>query len=173
MTLLAGTIGCSVAIVVCFGVPMASIVIGSLYMFDCPAEHFIPIYLVVGGCVGLITTFTSLVDRCQRRRIDEYDQHHDRGNDVSPISALFSCFLFAWFIAGNIWVYRTYGRFTTEPNEMDYCHPVLYSYAFWLTTVMYMIFVIFCGCFCISSCIFGCLSTSQPFLSNSQPFQQS
>jgi len=61
---------------------------GSLYIFDCPAEHFIPIYLVVGGCGGLITTFTSLVDRCQRRGIDEYDRHHDRRNSVSPISAL-------------------------------------------------------------------------------------
>ena len=30
-------------------VPICMLVIGSVYVNDCPAQHYVPIYLIVGG----------------------------------------------------------------------------------------------------------------------------
>lgn len=29
--------------------PASMVIIGSLYIYDCPAEHLIPVYLIVAG----------------------------------------------------------------------------------------------------------------------------
>jgi len=63
--------------------------------------------------------------------------------------------------AGNVWIYGTYGKFTTEDPSLveTYCHPTLYWYAFWLTTAGYILLGAFligiCVCFC---CVFLCAS---------------
>ena len=47
--LLLGTIGCTIACSITIVIPVCMIVIGSVYFHDCPAEPYIPIFLIVGG----------------------------------------------------------------------------------------------------------------------------
>ena len=47
--LLLGTIGCTIACSITVVIPFCMIVIGSVYFHDCPAEPYIPIFLIVGG----------------------------------------------------------------------------------------------------------------------------
>nr|XP_054755454.1 uncharacterized protein LOC129261413 [Lytechinus pictus] len=52
-----------------FSIPLAMVAIGSVYIHECPAQHFIPLYLIV---MGLATIFKVLIDqkaRFQRSRL--------------------------------------------------------------------------------------------------------
>ena len=53
--LLLGTIGCTIACSITVVIPFCMIVIGSVYFHDCPAEPYIPIFLIVGGNNSLST----------------------------------------------------------------------------------------------------------------------
>ena len=50
--LLLGTIGCTIACSITVVIPFCMIVIGSVYFHDCPAEPYIPIFLIVGGKIS-------------------------------------------------------------------------------------------------------------------------
>ena len=54
--------------------------------------------------------------------------------------------------AGNVWIYSTFGKFTTTPGETTYCHPTLYWYAFWITTAGYILL----GVVLVVGCIIVC-----------------
>ena len=49
LVLLLGTIGCTVACSVTVVIPVAMIVVGAMHFHDCPAEPYIPVFLIVGG----------------------------------------------------------------------------------------------------------------------------
>ena len=62
--LLLGTIGCTIACSITVVIPFCMIVIGSVYFHDCPAEPYIPIFLIVGGNflhIKLIKTLSYLI----------------------------------------------------------------------------------------------------------------
>lgn len=71
--------------------------LGAIHLHDCPIERFIPIYLIVGGCFGVVQSVmtTSLRIKNQRQKKDEENAR------PHPASGIVSCFLLAWFIAGN------------------------------------------------------------------------
>ncbi|CAB4062330.1 unnamed protein product [Lepeophtheirus salmonis] len=56
--LLMGTIGCTIVCSVTVILPICMIVIGSMYLHQCPAEPYIPLFLVVGGgCIWVYTIY--------------------------------------------------------------------------------------------------------------------
>ncbi|XP_064608113.1 transmembrane protein 272-like [Liolophura sinensis] len=137
--------------------PIAMIVIGSMYLHDCPVERYIPIYLVVGGSFGLFYFFISLCNRAKSKR-DGEESDDSPAPCLSTILCLVSCFTTAWFIAGNVWVYRTYSIWSADPVSKNYCNQTLYLFAFWQLTACYimlaigLVLVVCCGCllFCLS-----------------------
>lgn len=66
-------------------------------MHDCPAEPYIPIYLVVGGIFGVIKNLLNCRLRCKR-----HDDTEGESLRPSSLDTVMNCFLFAWFIAGKI-----------------------------------------------------------------------
>ena len=67
-------------------------------MHDCPYERYIPIYLVVGGCFGIVKNLSMLRDRIRDNR-----ENRDEGSArTSILEELLAMFLLAWFIAGLI-----------------------------------------------------------------------
>uniref|UniRef100_A0A2C9KEJ6 Uncharacterized protein n=1 Tax=Biomphalaria glabrata TaxID=6526 RepID=A0A2C9KEJ6_BIOGL len=130
-------------------VPISMIVMGAYFKDDCPAEKMIPIYLIVAGCFGCAKNIVSLI---QRARKTEAEREEDQ-NNVNPIETLVSCFLFAWFITGCVYIYRIKDKVQFEhPNDEYYCDERLYLFAFWITTAVYII--IGTSCFCV--CCVGC-----------------
>ena len=78
---------------------------GAIYLHDCPVQHLIPIYLVVVGSVGVFLIFFQIIRSiCWYIRVDEgYDEHECLPSVTTKIcSALVTCFLFVWFIAGQL-----------------------------------------------------------------------
>ncbi|XP_070554345.1 transmembrane protein 272-like isoform X2 [Ptychodera flava] len=146
-----GTLGCTIGIGIIMAIPIAMIVMGSLYLHDCPIEPYIPIYLIVGGCFGVLKNLVSLGQRVKRHNEEGGEQEDNVKSD--PFNSLLNCFLLAWFIAGNVWIYRSYEPDYEDKSSDSYCSEPLYKFAFWLTNATYIMLVLCCCCLC---CAAGC-----------------
>ena len=68
---------------------------GAVYLDDCPIEKMIPIYLVVAGVIYLVQNGLN------------YDRNQSTSNNsVMCCNGILFLFSFAWFIAGNVWIFR-------------------------------------------------------------------
>lgn len=141
--LLAGTIGCTILIGLVMAIPIAMIVIGAKYKNQCPVEDKIPIYLIVAGAVGVFRNIISLGQRAkQSDNQDEEEQKRKR-----PVESILDCFLFVWFICGNVWIYQNYHH-SNDIGDSTYCNNTLYQFAFWITTSTYILVGVLCCCVC-------------------------
>ncbi|XP_066275118.1 transmembrane protein 272-like [Branchiostoma lanceolatum] len=153
-TAVAGSKGCTFCTAVLMVVPVAMIAMGALsvYLQDCPIQRMIPIYLLVFGCFALLKSLISLFERCR----NHHDNESEKNAKPNPLEGLISCFLFAWFIAGNYWIYSVYTTVnSTDPLDANFCQPILYQFAFWVTTAMYIVvglFVLVTFCCCCTVC---------------------
>ncbi|XP_029671371.1 uncharacterized protein LOC115240385 isoform X2 [Formica exsecta] len=107
--LLLGTIGCTIILGVTIVVPICMMVIGGLYLYDCPQARV-------------------------RQRQEERDEERIR---QSPTQTLINCFMLGWFIIGSMWVYKEYEP-NYDPALGKYCNKTLYLFAFWLITSVYI-----------------------------------
>ncbi|XP_047461429.1 transmembrane protein 272-like [Mugil cephalus] len=120
-------------------VMIAAIVLGVVYLRQCPVQHLIPIYLLVMGassigslCVTYIRT--ALQDSACFLLITIF-------------MSLLHIFNLFWFVAGTYWVYSVYPP-DYSPHTVRYCHKTTYLFAFIVNTIMWgaiaLMFV--CGC---------------------------
>ncbi|XP_064637724.1 transmembrane protein 272-like isoform X2 [Lineus longissimus] len=155
MVIFCSSIGCTICIALMMAIPVSMIAIGVLYLNSCNIERFIPIYLIVGGCFGVLKNLSNLVQNICNRKQDKEDENAK----TNPFDGLVSCFLLAWFIAGNVWIYRVYNQVNYEnAASPNYCHPTLYLYAFWVTTASYIVLASTCCCVCFVGCVSLCCS---------------
>ncbi|XP_064489750.1 transmembrane protein 272-like [Ornithodoros turicata] len=131
------------------GLQIAMIVIGALYLNDCPVERFIPIYLVTGGTIGTVKIILGVA-----RKLYENDERPVPTN-IERCGAILDCFLAGWFIAGCIWVYGNYLPDFDSSKGAGYCNKTLYYFAF--GTVTGTIAIAIFGCLC-STCVVTCVS---------------
>ncbi|KOX67751.1 hypothetical protein WN51_08124 [Melipona quadrifasciata] len=94
IVLLLGTIGCTIILGVTIVVPICMMVIGGLYLYDCPQGEYIPVYLLVGGGFGVFKQLLHLSARVRQRQ-EERDEERIR---QSPTQTLINCFMLGWFI---------------------------------------------------------------------------
>ncbi|XP_014677455.1 PREDICTED: uncharacterized protein LOC106817306 [Priapulus caudatus] len=163
LVIVLGTIGCSICLGITLALPITMIIIGSVYLHDCPIDRFIPVYLIVGGCFGLLKSVMSLCHRA-RLRLQDSDSTGNLGDDDNvrqgPIDSLISCFLLAWFICGCAWVYRIYQPpfEPAYPGDTNYCNQTVYLFAFaTLTLSLAVVGITFCCAVCIAACA-GCIA---------------
>lgn len=155
-----GVACCGLSIAFFFAIPIAMIVVGALYLKQCDRQHYIPIYLLVGGCFGVVKGIINLAEQLRNKKkgtsLDEKVKETRRPN---PLDGIISCFLFAWFIAGCYWVYSIHGDYQSDhPEAEKYCHQVVYLFSFWLLTVSFILAAIalLCCCgICIAMCVIG------------------
>ncbi|XP_033127106.1 transmembrane protein 272-like [Anneissia japonica] len=149
--ILLNTLCCTIIMALILAIPITMIVIGAMYKDDCPAQKFIPIYLIVGGAFTVVKNLIDLCERFTRRREEgEETQTSKQG----ACSHLIGCFLFAWFICGNVWIYGT-SPDTNNELATDYCNGTLYYFALWLTNATYIIIGLCCCCICCAACAAG------------------
>jgi len=149
-----GIIFASVGFLVCLAlllaIPIASIIIGAKYKDDCPVQKYIPIYLIVAGAFGL---FRNLLGMCHQGRKTHKKRsgeqvEEERSKERKGCEGIIDCFMFAWFICGNIWIYGNYKPNLTDATHPKYCNQTLYLFAFWLTTATYIAVAVACCCGC-------------------------
>lgn len=115
---------------------------GFLYKNDCPAQRFIPIYLIVMGIVVTVSRICDMLGKCVFGS--------ENFQPIKCLQAIMGCFIFGWFVAGNVWIYKAYKPDFNDASSELYCHKTLYLFAFWMTTATYIIL----ACLC---CCLGCL----------------
>ncbi|ELT94021.1 hypothetical protein CAPTEDRAFT_222815 [Capitella teleta] len=139
------TLGCTICVGLVLALPVSMIVIGAIYFDDCPREKYISLYLIVGGSFGVLKNCSNLFQRFKNRE----NGNEDENAKSNPFDGTINCFLVAWFIAGNVWVYRIYSEIDLhDPSSQSYCHPVLYYFAFWMMNSVYILFACSCSFFC-------------------------
>ena len=110
------------------------------YLHECPREPKIPIYLLVGGCFGLLKVMSMLWRQVRSRRYERIDEMYVEGEDHSDVivsksskftEAVLSIFLFIWFIIGNYWVFKVwqpnFEQLLHEPS--NWCDKTVYMFA--------------------------------------------
>ncbi|XP_066578735.1 transmembrane protein 272 [Amia ocellicauda] len=135
-------------------IPVAQIVIGVLYLHDCPRQRYIPIYLVVSGVFTVALSLLACLP-CTKNE-EEGGTGGLLGNVCTTWTSLASLFLFCWFITGNVWIYSIYQPNYT-PGAADFCNKTLYLFAFWTTTLVYILLgVLLVGGCCALLCVCIC-----------------
>jgi len=165
------TICCTICIGMLIVIPVASIVIGAVYLKQCPCEKYIPIYLIVAGVFGCIRQLSSMGQRTKNQRSGD----GEKNAKPSCFDTIIDVFILAWFIAGSVWIYSIYD--TVDTSEVAaasfdaghnatvsgmgaqdcYCQATVYFFAFTITTATYaiMLLSLFCcclACFCAMCC---------------------
>ncbi|XP_022103091.1 uncharacterized protein LOC110985929 [Acanthaster planci] len=140
-------------------VPVSMVVMGSVFFDACPVEPMIPIYLIVFGAVYQAKLSIDLNVRGCRHRCQENGEEADDNKCVkflNWLSRLFGIFLFGFFIAGNVWIFRNWTP-SNDPSSASYCYGPLYYYAFWVTISSYIVVGLLmccmCTCFICACCV--------------------
>ena len=141
-----------------------------------PREPWIPTYLVVAGSFSIIKTAFNIAFRIKQRK-DRSDTQDDQQPKGTPLwlDTLFNAVLFAWFIAGTVWVYRSVwpnfsqpfssnnGTNTTPisqaavvPNNPAYCSETVFKLAFAVVTLSWALFALALTC-CSGVAVCMCL----------------
>ncbi|XP_075764068.1 transmembrane protein 272-like [Pelodiscus sinensis] len=134
--------------VVFSALPIASIVIGAMYLGQCPRQALLPYYLLVGGSALLLLLLLTCLP------CGDGTESAQLSPGARGWRAVFLLFLFAWFIAGNVWVYSIYPLQHGNPGQPDFCARLLYLFAFWVTTLVY---IGLGAALLVALCIVGCL----------------
>ncbi|XP_013397929.1 uncharacterized protein LOC106164532 [Lingula anatina] len=156
-----GDIVCnSVAVTVvcglCMGLPLAMICIGVQYLQECPKQPKIPIYLLVGGCFGVLKLLALIWKQHKARRLERMDQMYEAEDDEmeDPVMSrsskftegILTLFLFVWFILGNVWVYGIwkprFEQVIMEPG--NWCDETVYMFAFVQIIIVYAMIFLAC-----------------------------
>ena len=108
-------------------------------------ENMIPIYLIVAGSIGLLSTSCACAvayreDREERIVTIPPQPVSLYWHVIKQLRGLVLLLLFAWFIAGNVWIYKNYEPNYTDPKSPYFCHKTLYLFAFWVINSYYILF---------------------------------
>ncbi|XP_067944454.1 transmembrane protein 272-like isoform X2 [Watersipora subatra] len=162
-----------VMVILGLALPIAEIVIGAKYVHDCPAEKYLPIYLIVSGVFIALCSFCGGGTTAARSSDDD--------DDSLPIgvccNSINGVFLLAWLIAGTVWVTRmvncedkvTPNCFSTNDYFADYdasfyCPKLVYEFTYWdimvkwiLLGVVFLFGTFFC---CMLGFAYYCIKSS-------------
>ncbi|CAI8051732.1 hypothetical protein GBAR_LOCUS28310 [Geodia barretti] len=148
------TVACAICMGILAALPISMIIIGAIYLDDCPDRRIIPIWLIVFGCVSLVQSFIDIGKRCFRKKNegDEDGANRERyaGRSGNCLESILSFFLFIWIIIGSAWVFGYYSRFN-DCGE-DCCHPVPYIFSFVTLILIYTVSFMICCCCCLTIC---------------------
>ncbi|KAI4481397.1 hypothetical protein M0804_009517 [Polistes exclamans] len=89
-------VGFTIIFVMTIVVPICMIIIGGMYLYKCPQGEYIPVYLLVGGIIGVFKQLLHLSAYVRRR--EERDEERIR---QSTTQTVINCFMLAWLIIGR------------------------------------------------------------------------
>ncbi|KAJ8298059.1 hypothetical protein KUTeg_024590 [Tegillarca granosa] len=159
----------TVFLIILIALPVSMIGFGTAYRDECPKQPNIPIYLLVGGCFGIIKVFLMLWNQKRKRDYERFgeDDDDDDIDDAVMIRTIkftgyvLTVFLLCWFIAGNIWFYDIWTPNYEQPlhDPKNWCSQIVYRYSFYQFIICYCIIglqffvliILFCCYWCSQS----------------------
>ncbi|KAB0801398.1 hypothetical protein PPYR_05752 [Photinus pyralis] len=104
------------------------LIVGSIKKDDCPAEPFIPIYLIVAGAVGVVSKLLPFANR----KLDL--------KCLTLVIYILYIFEFVWMVFGSYWVFSNYKPIFDDSGDRSwYCNRTAYYLAFGLLTVNWIL----------------------------------
>lgn len=100
--LLKGVLGCLPLVL-----PICMILVGSIYLGDCPAEPHLPLFLIVVGFIIILKYLLWQIFKI--KKLESWNKVR------SLLQVLTTLLLFAWFVAGIMWIYRKYNVQGSRP----------------------------------------------------------
>ncbi|EEC03044.1 conserved hypothetical protein [Ixodes scapularis] len=131
----------------------------ALTIKKCPHEPMIPVVLVVGGALALLSSVANIVVRSGRLYPSESDPEANERKFLilGTATGVLNLFMFAFFILGCVVVYGSLWP-SKDPNSTGYCSPMAFYFAFWFHNAVFIFigFLLFIGllgmicgsCFC-------------------------
>ena len=135
-------------------------------MHRCQGERFIPIWLVVYGTFTLVHLIIAIIRTVVATRPNSHDRRvRHTASHIGTCADLFvDLFLFAWLIAGSVWVFRFYGFVHSTSCAgggpllpQCQCDGVVLTFAFAVIIVIYIIGLISCLTSCCCYCCVCCI----------------
>ncbi|XP_071088316.1 transmembrane protein 272-like [Haliotis cracherodii] len=128
--------------------PFAMVAMGTIHMDNCPAEKYIPIYLIVGGSFSIAVIAVRLL---VKMFCSDGDNNSLFDLITIIINIVIALFMFAWFIAGSVWIYSLHNKYNpTDKTAANYCDKTFYLFAFWCTSANYILIaaIVLIACCC-------------------------
>jgi len=156
-----GAVVFAITIILCaIVIPLLMLIIGARNIDNCPINSLIPVYLIVGGALTLfLVPISAVVGYC----IKSVSHETGAGACLHFLLALFftllGVFSFAWFICGNVWVFRAHEPSYDPKDHSEYCDELTYKFSFWVIILTYICSMLSCCC----SCCFKRKSTYEDF----------
>ncbi len=132
---------------------------GAVYLDECHIQRMIPVFLIVYGSVYLLRYTITTCLRCGKKNDDEIEENEDA--DTFRFFQVFlffvDLFLLIWFLMGSVWVYGNFSDVQYHDRALaSHCNGVAYLFAFWFTTIHYIVLGVcmFC-CPCIICCCYA------------------
>ena len=139
---------------------------GVKYLEDCPKEPRIPVYLLVGGCFGMIKLLFTFWRNLQVRRHQDVDvilDDHDSdeafaSTTYKTMNVLLFLFLIGWQIAGSFWAAQIwvphFEQLLHEPS--NWCDRNVYMFTVYQIGASYGAMVVFILVLCSLTCWVRC-----------------
>ena len=130
-----------------FSIVILSLIFGILYFHNCPIQPRIPLFLVVQGAVGVLLIAIHIFATISTLCVTKFKYFFIC--IVAALALIIILFLFAWFIAGNVWVFSATKQvqFVDQTKSNSYCNRTLFHFSFWLIIVQYIMSLYFCCVF--------------------------
>ncbi len=121
------------------------------FLRDCPKEPHLPLYMIVGGCFGLMKVSWLLYGQIKSLRYERLNPRDTvRANSDEMLASsigikigsfLLNTFLVVWFLVGNYWIWRIYwpDHEPTLYKPDNWCHKTLYVFAVVHLIIIYSI----------------------------------
>ncbi|XP_047483448.1 transmembrane protein 272-like isoform X1 [Penaeus chinensis] len=154
---LANILQTPVIIIASIVVPVFSVtfvVMGAIFLKDCNIEPMIPVWLLVQGIIMLFGIGTGgMATR-------SYKSGKSVSLPVKLVSFVVSLATFAWFIGGNVWVYRAWAQDPDYAHSWfeNGCNKSVFNIAFYgviiLDALGIISFIVGIVAFCLRGCSF-------------------
>jgi hypothetical protein len=127
------------------------------YINDCPIKRSIPVYLLVGGCSGILRILATLWRNIRyRRQLDSYNDsyiHEDLyvSQTYRLMNVTLTLFLIGWLIAGSHWTFSVWEPPFSQPlhEPSNWCERTVYKFAVYQITGSYvflsLVLLVSCG----------------------------
>ncbi|CAF3876730.1 unnamed protein product [Rotaria sp. Silwood1] len=137
-------------------IPITVLVIGLHYRDPryCPIEPRISLFLIVHGAVGIgclvVNIILGIIVLLFIRR--DSSMAIILTSISSILSYIHGTFIWIWLIIGSVWTFSVHKQITHEYDTVNhfytynYCHPVLYRFAFIYLIIVYVLLGVGCCC---------------------------
>lgn len=112
---------------------------GSLFANKCPHQPMVPIILIVGGLLTLLSGVSNLVVRSGRfyPTDSDVDGNGRKYIILGTVTGILNLVIFAIFVLGCFYVYSSLWP-SSDPESPNYCSPTAFYFAFWLHTAVFI-----------------------------------